>query len=186
MAVAKKKGRYELSRNWVIGSRLAKENGQAFTLANLAPGSLKTSAEDFEKTIVQSIVEEPRRDFRFLAWKDFLGRAREERIKMPASLSASSLTAALRRRLGADSHSPQPLGNGLRFTCPVPVIRARRRLSPRALSHLSRLKVGASRGREARTISGLRHSRCSTATPRASRRASSIRVAFATRRSSVD
>ena len=74
-------GWYELTRNWRIGSQLARERGANFTLVNLAPSRLHDEASAFERTIAQ-----PRtRKFAFLTWKDLLAHVRK-RVAIPADV----------------------------------------------------------------------------------------------------
>jgi len=74
-------GWYELTRNWRIGSQLARERAARFTLVNLAPAKLESEAAAFQATIVLG----DRRGFAFLSWKQLMGLARR-RLVMPTGV----------------------------------------------------------------------------------------------------
>lgn len=66
-------GWYELTRNWRIGSQLARARMARFTLVNLAPTKLESEASAFQRTIAAGSA----RRFAFLAWKQLLGLVRQ-------------------------------------------------------------------------------------------------------------
>ena len=63
-------GFYELTRNWVVGSLLARQLGRKFLLINLGPERCRPSAVSFAETV--AIDEE--RNFRFDSWAELLSR----------------------------------------------------------------------------------------------------------------
>lgn len=63
-------GYYELTRNWVIGSLLARQLNMTFLLVNLANPACADSARRFAASLRQS----ERRRFEFITWADLLSR----------------------------------------------------------------------------------------------------------------
>jgi hypothetical protein len=76
-------GWYELTRNWRIGSEVARERVAGFTLVNLAPTRRKSEASAFRATIAQANAHR----FAFLTWKQLLGLVRKQ-ITVPADIEA--------------------------------------------------------------------------------------------------
>lgn len=60
-------GYYELTRNWVIGNTLAARLSRRFTLVNLGPEKIRTSALDFEQSLATDHAK-----FRFVDWSAFI------------------------------------------------------------------------------------------------------------------
>jgi hypothetical protein len=67
----KEAGYYELTRNWVIGNKLADSLGRDFALVNLGPQAISTSARTFEMLVATT----PHRTFRHLRWATLLEAA---------------------------------------------------------------------------------------------------------------
>jgi hypothetical protein len=66
-------GFYELTRNWVIGSALARIRDKHFILVNLAGEHCRQSADEFKRMLIQG----PQKQFQFVAWRELLSRIPE-------------------------------------------------------------------------------------------------------------
>lgn len=81
-------GLYELVRNWVIGTELARRRQCSFALINLGGRSLETTVAEFSKQVAQ----EPWRRFAHRRWAEVLDAA----APLPSWLEGYALHQGLR------------------------------------------------------------------------------------------